>query len=1654
MHKFITPQTYKPILSFALFVLYASLSWGQSIFTNPITGTNPNTSNPYTTGQTVDANITVSGIGRGTGIAGSNANDRYNASGWSTGAIDLNDYFTFTLTPSLGYEIDFVSLVYTSQASGTGPTNFAVRSSIDGFSSNIATPAVGGATIDLSAASYQNITTAITFRVYGFNAGAAGGTFSINDFTFNGNVNLVAACTAPTTQASAINVTNINSTSATINWTNGNGNNRIVVVKQGSAVAGNPVSNTAYTANATFGSGATIAANEYVVYNGNGNSVNITGLNCNATYHIKVFEYNNAGICYLTTSVPSGNFTTTTPSLTQQVAPSLNTFTYAVGSGPSVSQTRLYSASNLAPSSGSVRITTNSTPIRYEVSLDDNTFADFVDINYTGGAFTNIPIYIRLKSGLAVGNYSTHLKATVQSVPSGCSALSDSLAISGVVTALPCSQLFISEYIEGLSNDKAIEIYNPTANPINLTGYFIRIYSNGNTNPSYEATLTGTIPAYGTWVAANASASATILAKTGAGLGQTFPSASFNFDGNDAIALELGTPHGTATKIDIFGRIGENPGGGKWVSGSIETNEQTLVRKPNVQVGVGANPTSGFPTLSTEWLPYTQSESSLLGTHFSTCNNTNVVIPSVISPTQYCVTSAEGDDININFTTVGTFNAGNAFQAQLSDATGSFASPVTIGSLDLSGANVSGTINGTIPAGTLAGTEYRIRVTATQPDGLVGPYISPTKVIVNVGPVNPTVVTATTSGSGNAQLSWSNPICLDEMLVIVCTDAPVATVPFGDGSNYSTVSSTECLINACEQVVYKGTGSSITLNSLEDGKTYYFKVFTRMGSLWSSGVSANVTPNGATTIQPGDFAVIGVNANNGSCEAGTGDSIYFVCFKDIQSGTTIDITDDGYERVNAGQFGNTEGFYRVTYTGATIPAGQLITWYFPNSGVPATLATGWAVTNLGSTSGFNFNSGGDQMFFLQGGTYNFGTANTHNATYTGGRYLFAFNTNNTWSAANNTQNSNLPTQATCYAQQPSSGTTNYMLYTGTTSTTDKYTWLQRLLNTANWSTYTACADFNSALNANFATRNISIDNTNPAVLWTGTASTNWFECSNWSSNLVPDANVNVTIPNTANKPNINVTAPFSDQYQDVAACKNLIIQNGAILTVEGNVNNRLDIFGNLTINSGGILDADDGTPSADGTIRVSGNWINNNGVSGFLEGNSTVKFFGNLNQIIDINTGTESFHNLTIEKQNQTYLELNDDDVLLSSTGVLEFSCGGILRTNNNKITISNPARTTAIIGFDIPNGTGTYTNDKYVFGNLERNINTTGEYTFPVGDIHTGEAYNPIRIDIQSGSGMATAKFVAGNPGSIVVPFTTVICGGQPKFVHYTGMTGQGWWNMSSSTSTTFGYTVYLHPNLLNANTFPNDDAAGGYKNNYRALKATTGTAGGVWPPASGFDGDACTVSNNYYEIIGVGYSGFSDFAPGGGSGNTTALPVELISFTSTCIDDNEIQLNWVTATEVNSDYFQVEKSNDAIHFEPIATVQAQGSSQSITNYNYSIFSNILNSYYRLKQFDIDGKVQTFNMIYTNCEKNNADLNIYYAGNNQIRMDVNTSSNNEYVLNLFQYDGKFLFSKKVVVEKGSQSILIPLGANLSKGLYIIQLQNNTTAIVKKLLID
>ncbi len=185
------------------FLVASTTSWGQasSIWTNPITGTNPGNSNPYTNGDVKSPFITVSGIGSN-GLNGANGNNIYNKDGFTTSnSINTGtDYFNFTITPIAGYHINYNSFVYTSTRQGGGsggPTQFAFRSDAAGnnYATNIGSPDSNGETLSLTGASYQNSTTAIQYRFYGWDSNNTSGDFSINDFTFTGGI-LGSATTA------------------------------------------------------------------------------------------------------------------------------------------------------------------------------------------------------------------------------------------------------------------------------------------------------------------------------------------------------------------------------------------------------------------------------------------------------------------------------------------------------------------------------------------------------------------------------------------------------------------------------------------------------------------------------------------------------------------------------------------------------------------------------------------------------------------------------------------------------------------------------------------------------------------------------------------------------------------------------------------------------------------------------------------------------------------------------------------------------------------------------------------------------------------------------------------------------------------------------------------------------------------------------------------------------------------------------------------------------------------------------------------------------------------------------------------------------------------------------------------------------------------
>lgn len=125
----------------------------------------------------------------------------------------------------------------------------------------------------------------------------------------------------PTTQASNVTFSNVSSSGFTINWTRGNGDARLVLLRAVNPVNSPPTDGATYTPNAAFGSGSQIGSGNYVVYSGNGNSVNVTNLAGNTVYHVAVYEFNGSTATsnYLITNPATGNQRTLNTALGWQI---------------------------------------------------------------------------------------------------------------------------------------------------------------------------------------------------------------------------------------------------------------------------------------------------------------------------------------------------------------------------------------------------------------------------------------------------------------------------------------------------------------------------------------------------------------------------------------------------------------------------------------------------------------------------------------------------------------------------------------------------------------------------------------------------------------------------------------------------------------------------------------------------------------------------------------------------------------------------------------------------------------------------------------------------------------------------------------------------------------------------------------------------------------------------------------------------------------------------------------------------------------------------------------------------------------------------------------------------------------------------------------
>jgi uncharacterized protein len=209
-------------------------------------------------------------------------------------------------------------------------------------------------------------------------------------------------------------------------------------------------------------------------------------------------------------------------------------------------------------------------------------------------------------AGAASHSYSAAGTYTVVVTLTDSAAQSASQSAVVTVASTPpvstgTADLFFSEYIEGSSNNKALEIYNPTTATVSLSSYVVKLYSNGTTTAGNVFTLTGTLSPGGVVVLVNNGATASFK------IPGSYTSTVTNFNGDDAITLEK-----SGAVIDRIGQVGFDPGTA-WTGGTISTLDRSLRRKPSVKMG-DVNVGIAFDP-SLQWDGFAIDDATGLGAH-------------------------------------------------------------------------------------------------------------------------------------------------------------------------------------------------------------------------------------------------------------------------------------------------------------------------------------------------------------------------------------------------------------------------------------------------------------------------------------------------------------------------------------------------------------------------------------------------------------------------------------------------------------------------------------------------------------------------------------------------------------------------------------------------------------------------------------------------------------------------------------------------------------------------------------------------------------------------------------------------------------------------------------------------------------------------------
>jgi hypothetical protein len=185
--------------------------------------------------------------------------------------------------------------------------------------------------------------------------------------------------------------------------------------------------------------------------------------------------------------------------------------------------------------------------------------------------------------------------------------------------------------------------------------------------------------------------------------------------------------------------------------------------------------------------------------------------------------------------------------------------------------------------------------------------------------------------------------------------------------------------------------------------------------------------------------------------------------------------------------------------------------------------------------------------------------------------------------------------------------------------------------------------------------------------------------------------------------------------------------------------------------------------------------------------------------------------------------------------------------------------------------------------------------------------------------------------------------------------------------------------------------------------------------------------------------------------------IPVTLLNFSAARHSGN-VQLKWSTSQELNSDHFEIQHSADGRNFTAIGNISAKGNSNTISEYSFIHINPLPGlNYYRLKQVDKDGKFVLTYVRYVNF--NNSDLQEIYVYPNPVihhnlTLQLNKVDKGMLTISLYNSLGQVLFSRLFDHNGTNNAVSFSLPGSVTKGVYNLQVQNNTVKLNKTVVVQ